>query len=288
MKDTGSTFSPSVARPLCWWTDSALSALRQRLEPAWHAWCRGWGFHGGSVQCTNASESGTVYGAVQRWLQISALQNDGIWIGSHEADASHWLRHGLWPGVQDPLPPVASGAGDDAWLDLQCDLATALGLTLTKELDTSCTDLQSWHQLPWSGAVMCRLLLADTLMEPLVVHIGPVVAACLCDLSKNPSLPSSERHALTSVVDALSHQKLALDVHLGQAEVELGMLQSLRVGDVVVLSHELDQPASVQLKLKGHAEHNERMVLFGAHLGRRGDFKAIEAIANSHSANEIH
>jgi len=266
-------------RLLRWWTPHALAGLSRRLDGAWAAWCDGWGFEHTPVICANASEVSEAYATVRHWQRVGVMAGDGIWIGSPHAEPAHWLQQGMFANGSERQPsPVASRVALEAWWNLQLEIADAI-VPMTGEAARVSEPLPSafpaGHRLPWSGAVGAKLPVANSPLGALVVHIGPSVAAAHCGVAQGNASPALARSPLVGVADALGHRRVSLDVHLGEAEIELGMLQSLRIGDVVVLNHALHQPATVQWTTSSEPSGSE--VLFEAHLGRLGPFKAIEA-----------
>lgn len=283
MMDTASAVSPGAPRALRWWSGSALAGLHRRLDGAWRSWCAGWGFDSGAVRCSNASEAATLYADVRHWYQAGRFGGDGVWIGILGHEPSGWIKRGAFGGAAADNPStVAERVALDAWQDLQRELALAFDAAPPAERNVP-GGLPAGHRLPWSGAVAAKLPLAGDIAEPLAVHLGPAVAAHRCGPVRSAGgLETVVRGGLLPVADALGHRRVMLDVHLGEAEIELGMLQSLRLGDVVTLSHGLEQPASVRWPAsQGTDEH---AVLFDGHLGRRGTRKAIEVVPHRPSS----
>jgi len=267
-----------LVRPLRWWTPQAMAGLSRRLEAAWATWCGGWGFERRPVVCANSSEASEAYATVRRWQRVGILGGDGIWIGSPHAEPAHWLQQGLFAAGPTRQPsPVASRVVLEAWQDLQHEIACAIAPetdATARSSEPPPSGLPAGHRLSWSGAVGAQLSVANGLLGALVVHIGPSAAAAHCVVARGTASATQARSPLASVADALGHRRVSLDVHLGEAEIELGMLQSLRIGDVVVLDHALHQPATVQWTTA--SEPGGRSVLFEGHLGRLGPCKAIE------------
>lgn len=275
--DTVSAVSPGATRALRWWNEAALAGLNRQLDGAWRSWCAGWGFDSGPVRCSNASEAATFHADVRHWYQAGRFGSDGVWIGIPGHEPSGWIKRGAFGDAAAGQPStVAERVALEAWQDLQRELASAFEADVVADRGVS-SGLPAGHRLPWSGAVVARLTLAGDIAEPLVVHLGPAVAAHRCASVRSAGgLEKVARGALSPVADALGHCKVTLDVHLGEAEIELGMLQSLRLGDVVMLSHGLDQPASVRWPASRDTAQNA--VLFDGHLGRHGTRKAIEVV----------
>jgi flagellar motor switch protein FliM len=91
----------------------------------------------------------------------------------------------------------------------------------------------------------------------------PLVDACLGSLDA----PRKEV-PLSGAVQAMRNQCVALNVLLGEAEVTLAELQTLGVGDVLRLDRRVSEPLAVRL--------SDERVICAAHLGTRGDRKAVQ------------
>lgn len=271
-----STSYEGAVRPLRWWNDSALTEFAHRLNNGWRRWCSEWGFEGSAVQCWNARKADDLYGAVRHWAKVGALPIDGIWLGVPERVPTHWIGRGMF-GItpESTMSEVSMHVTRDAWQDLLRELAMSVEVEAMRAIDTPSTTPPAGDLFPWSGSVAARLSLARGPIESLVVHLGPEVARSCAPPSRRSSAQEPQG-ALISMAQALSHRRVDLEVHLAAAEVELGMLQSLRIGDVVVLSHSLHQPATVCWSTT--AEQRDVPALFGGHLGRLGTCKALEAI----------
>ena len=79
----------------------------------------------------------------------------------------------------------------------------------------------------------------------------------------------------TPVLAAIAARSVTLRVELAPVEVDLGTLQSLRVGDVLTLPHRLEQPLDL------HAPDAPATVACTAYLGSRDGRRAVELIPSS-------
>ena len=274
---TATDATSASVRPLRWWSEFELTTLSWQLENAWHAWCAGWGFDSGPVQCWNAFASADLCGTVRHWSHAGVLHSDGIWLGVTDHMPADWILRGAFEAEPaNATFPVAARVAQDAWQDLQQVLAVAVHTEPIAEDCALALDRPAAHQLPWSGAVVAKLALNHGPMEALVVHLGPAVAEHVCAPPAKSGVTRTPSVVLASVAEALTHRRVALEVHLGEVEIELGMLQSLRIGDVVMLSHVLGEPTTVRwAALPGQTESP---ILFNGHLGRSGQRKAVEVI----------
>lgn len=266
-----------AVRPLRWWNEATLAQLARRLDEAWQSWCAGWGFESGAVRCWNASAAPQLYDTVRHWSHAGVLATDGLWLGVAERAPADWIRRGAFDvaaeGQTTPIAPIADRVALDAWRDLQHTLACAVGAEASAEAPEAATGLPAGHRLPWSGAVAVRLALAHGPLDAVVVHLGPGAAAHGGERVPRAVVAKASCEPLTPVAEALGQRPVTLAVHLSEVDIELGMLQSLQTGDVVMLSHALEQPATV--RWADVSRQGETPTLFHGHLGRVGPRKAI-------------
>jgi hypothetical protein len=76
------------------------------------------------------------------------------------------------------------------------------------------------------------------------VEVDFVAGAVSAEFSSTASLPCG---VLSPLKEALSQRSLTVRVELQPLVLSLGQLQSLTVGDIVVLSHPLDMPAQLNV-----------------------------------------
>lgn len=99
----------------------------------------------------------------------------------------------------------------------------------------------------WSGALCVRAAWCGGEWT-LALPWEAVAAAIGADVKSAPrastGAPSTPR-AKTRLDHALADRRVTLRVMLGGAQLNLGQIQALRVGDVIPLSHRLDAPAQV-------------------------------------------
>jgi flagellar motor switch protein FliM len=91
------------------------------------------------------------------------------------------------------------------------------------------------------------------------------------------------RPALAEVADAIAEQALRFQVCLDETTVTLGTLQSLHVGDVLPLSHRLDQP----LRVVAHGASTPRSPFWAAYLGSRDHHRAVELVPAAPASHQI-
>ncbi|MEP6501867.1 MAG: FliM/FliN family flagellar motor C-terminal domain-containing protein [Betaproteobacteria bacterium] len=96
----------------------------------------------------------------------------------------------------------------------------------------------------WSGALHFRIeTLGGDNAAAWCVHVSEPIATALCGAVQQGS--TQGRPPLVQVTAALAARTLSFQVYLDPTTLTLGALQSMRVGDVLPLSHRLDQPLRV-------------------------------------------
>lgn len=163
------------------------------------------------------------------------------------------------------VPGMADGAARAAWTDWLRRLA-ASPVPEGSELQEVAPPLGSTAAKPWSGALWLRWRWCGGSWHLAISH--EVVAAWAGAESTKPAAPVSVAPSPTRLDQALAHERITLRTVLGGAELNLGQLQSLRVGDVVPLEHRLDAPLDVVT--------DEGAVLCEGWLGQRQGRVAVE------------
>ena len=134
----------------------------------------------------------------------------------------------------------------------------------------------------WSGAMRIRLeLVRDGQITSFQLHVGAALASVLCGGLQAGS--TIGRPALAEVTEAIGTRSLAFKVCLDETTLTLGTLQSLRVGDVLPLSHRLDQP--LRVVEPGASPRNSPFC--AAYLGSRDHHRAVELVPVASAFNQI-
>ena len=143
---------------------------------------------------------------------------------------------------------------------LRTELALAIGLQ--RSLAANAPQPADFN--PWSGGVIASLS-SPALSMRLLLN-GACVGKALGAARKPDSLKSDP---LPPVREGMSLHRTRVSVELASCEIDIGSLQKIRLGDVVRLSHSLEEPMHVKVDGKQ---------ICCAYLGRRGIFKAVELI----------
>jgi flagellar motor switch protein FliM len=125
---------------------------------------------------------------------------------------------------------------------------------------------------PWSGGVLLSLPNAGALLPSLLLN-PQCVRVLLGSQASHPMVPERARRAppiTVTVEQALAGHTLPIQAELAGCELDLGTLQSLRLGDIVPLPHALDEPLLVSTPVYG--------TFCAGFLGRQAGSKAIELL----------
>lgn len=257
------------ARPLLWWTDSQLWMLGSRVNGIWSAWIRDW------VPGAAPSEAAAVVAHEQpalekaNWVTLGRRGAAAAWVHI-QTDIAAEVSQTLF-AARGAARPAGDGALAQAvallaWEALADGLRTSLHLD--RHPEQACPTALSFQ--PWSGCALVSLAGPFRPLGALLLN-GACVRAALdipeVALSRRAAETGS-REALTPWVVALAGRKLPVRAELSACELDLGTLQSLRIGDIVPIPHALDAPLFVS------ASADIRVC--SGFLGRHGEAKAIE------------
>lgn len=277
-------------RPLLWWSERELGALRAQLEERLVRFGRDWGLDVAVSTLANACEAELP----------AALRDAGAWVG---AAAVHPAAKGMWIGGSDapsalieralfgdsPLAASRGHEGDvslagavavQAWQGLCAALAGADARqdssAETGAVPTSAGVFPARQQLPWSGAIRGVIQLDGAASASLGWHLEPVRAREWMG-ARSAAGTSAQRAALTPVLEAMRRRPIGLAARLADIELDLGTLLTLQPGDVITVGHALDRP--VQLYLRDAASAGTPLA--AGHLGQLGEAKAIQLLPHA-------
>lgn len=273
-------------RPLRTTSREARAALVARAGHAWGAWCERFGLQAGGASCT-ASD-----GVPAARSQAAAARHIGAdtWLfdeGGSPEDAVVCALFGRAALGTAPGPArgtgretVAHRVANEALADLVAGLRAAFppddGTGGGADVDAA----WATGSTRWSGAARIRLCAeaaegaGDRVALELMLAVGPRTVASVVPSGDRTSRPATLRPALTPLWAALDAQPLRLEIRLDALELDLGVLQSLRPGDVLPLSHDLARPLHAHLPC-GAAGDGPPPTTGPVHLGRRGDRRAV-------------
>lgn len=281
--------SADTPRPLRWWSDAQLGEVALALEKALRAWEQDWGLqqpHGAQdvVCCAMASVGAdasaswkpvalndTLEPACELWWDNAAgdaraepvlLLVDALFSTSVEPSALS--AHG---SVSEMAAEAARAAWSDLWKRIGQSLAVRVALTGPAMQADSLPTLQPAAALfrPWSGAIVITL---EWCAQEMRILVGGTEAAALIARERTSAEPPAR--PLTPVWHAVAAAASTVRAELAPVDLTLGAIKSLRVGDVVELSHTLDRPLLAKTADGG--------VLCEAFLGKLGERRAIELL----------
>jgi hypothetical protein len=268
--------SQAQARPLLAWSSSQMrqiQAILQTLVGDWHA---AWAIHADpadvhvdTVVSPSLLESET---AVTWQLGMEQANNA-------EAAALYALQTTLFGGMS--AGRAAPGAGPS----IAHDVARAAWMDWTRRLESTFgSSVRPGAQAPvegdepdgapsrqtWSGALCASFVWCGTSWRFSLP--GTVVQRLLhtADMTQPKQGPATKSPDLVHLADALDSQTLEVRAELAQVTLSLGELETLSIGDVVMVPHQLSTP----LQLIGPQEN----VLCEAWLGKQSGQVAIELV----------
>lgn len=148
------------------------------------------------------------------------------------------------PGGKGPLAIDVAQRAWEAWRSSVYGAIGRLPAMQGESLATAAT--REAHPWPWAGGLDAVFSFGSTEWRLLLsaVEVDFVAGAASAEFSSTPSLPCG---VLSPLKEALSQRSLTVRVELQPLVLSLGQLQSLTVGDIVVLSHPLDMPAQLNV-----------------------------------------
>lgn len=253
--------------------NATLVRLQDLLAQAAGQWCAAWGVSREALQvdCGRAWEMNA---RVRAALMVTERRG-GRWMTWSGESLPH-LQDAIFPpqsgtfASAEPASAIANGVAQNA--------ATALRACMAKALAPGVPDSEVMREAPppslfqtGSGAVCIAL------------SIGKFTLRCVLDGATARALATPLPAAKLAPLQRLDYRKalqtiaVSLPVDLGRADVELGSLMTLAVGDVI----RLDRSAELPLAVRG-AQGN---ILFSGYLGSHNGQLAL-TIAQPSSSTE--
>ncbi|HEX7888050.1 MAG TPA: FliM/FliN family flagellar motor switch protein [Ramlibacter sp.] len=252
----------AAAQPLRYWRTEQLERLERLLGQALRSWASDWGLPEDVARVSCHRAAACAEGATQ-----------GTTLRGPEG-ALAWLRDASWTGaLAEELFGHAGGTGaivEEVARACVDDFTRRLVLALAMpgalpERTTAAPHYggpwsgQVWAVLPFDGALLMNCAAVDACLG------GSGVAG------QPRSLPGSS--AAMPLLQAAAAQRLALQAQLAPCEIDLGVLQDLRPGDVLRIPHPLDAPLQVRTE--------SGATLFSGHLASSRGRKVIELSATA-------
>lgn len=260
--------------------------LEQRLDDARQSWLAAWLDDSAQsssalprISCQAAHESMAQIKDGANWRALapsSGLSDEQqVWIDMHRAEESMaqlLLKSPSLPKGSSLVEQVAAQALADCIAGLDAALTVSPGNAGRHRVAAKPAAIPAPHYRPWSGAVHVRLPLSEALA--LTLHLAPARVAALLATATGAS-GGTPRPALVSLNEALAAHSTRLRVELAAVDISVGNLQSLTVGDVLVLPHPLTQTLQVKT--------TQGLSLCEGYLGQQQGQRAIELIKRTPS-----
>jgi hypothetical protein len=261
---------------LLWWSDRDLARIASRFEHAAAQWSDAWGIDARpAVEYRRAHEWSATLDVPRIWWPLANGADDErrAWVRTEPHVEEQVFAALFGPRAprawESDAPLIADRLARLAWSDLQASLRSACLLPEGPDEAPSC-DPPRFRACPWSGALVAAIRWAG--LEVVIQASASVAGAMMASIASPAPANSRTRADLPAVSfldEALSRRSVRVRVGLASAELDLGSLQSLAVGDVIRLPHPLT------LALAVRAEGDEA-ILCHAYLGRLEGRRAIE------------
>ena len=224
-----------------------------------------------TVACISASEKGDSLSGSSDWCQRSLSDGISVWTmvpSSIERNVEQMLFDLNEMGANDERrqpSSIASSVVQGAIEDLLASLISALtdqGSQKTPAAKTTGVGTRLFRR--GSGAVLCTVVIE----EKAICLLLPREA--ITALLQRQDRLAGPREATSTLHDALANVPIRLSVEVSQAELTLGYLRTLAVGDVLALKTSVDHA----MRVTGPGD----TTVCYAHLGTLAGFHAIELI----------
>lgn len=226
-------------RPFKLLNASELDYLATAVEGIGAEWAQGWLRMPGaaSARCKSLSGSTPALLPTERWLKFSA-GDASLWL----ADSTRvrgWVGRRMLGGAAAGAP-LASEVLEHALTDLITRFFDRTGLPSRKP----CRGIEGRPEADacrnGSGAATCELTSGD---DTLSMVLAPALVSAL--LAERSRAPRPARPAPLDPRQCLDACRVTIEVGVGEAQVEIGVLHTLAVGDVVALEARVDEPLAL-------------------------------------------
>jgi hypothetical protein len=251
--------SSALARKLRRWAPGQVESVRLRLAEALKAWTADWIGGPPPEEITVA-----VVGAPASPLPGAPLEASWYFDSASRAHPSAALACALF-GPAGSQGEIAARTAQAAWDDWLVQLK-ALHVRLEPHPRSTRQDMPV---NPWATALRVSLPWCG---EPLRLILPEGVVAALLGEQRSAAAPRNTGAAapITGLGQALGNERIALRVLLADAELSLGQLASLQIGDVIPLRHRVDRPARILT--------SDGATLCDGWLGQSGGHLAVELV----------
>jgi hypothetical protein len=232
-------------RPFALLPQASVDAVQSAVRDAVARWCAAWGVPPEEVGLTG-ERAWEAAGRQPAWHDGRAAGAQSLWLAGGEDFAAQVQRlmyapdRSLSAGGLSPLWEGAAAAAQDALLAALRDLLPAGEAPVARP---------SAQFESASGAVLVTLRCGRAAVHALFDHGAVQALAGLARVRQGGAAQPPARPAALAPVShraVLAPLPVRLEVALGAAQVQLGSLRALGVGDVIRLEQHAEQPLSVQ------------------------------------------
>lgn len=229
-----------TVRPFFLYGETQLGHLRSKIAPIVAKWLVDWACDRGVEQTATVTlsdvsslEKSHSYVRVtcigEGWCAVGLSGNSFNACMSLMFDRKSAHINGAKPGVMGAVV-------EKALADLASRLVEGAGGVDMIPSDVAVETLPAIVHMPGSGCVVLSLTLADVGMH---VVLNQHVVACYVN---NPSAKAAVvKPGLISAKDAIGRERVRANVRLGDADLALGALSALQVGDVIELEKRITE-----------------------------------------------
>ncbi|NRR31456.1 FliM/FliN family flagellar motor switch protein [Oxalobacteraceae bacterium] len=261
------------ARPYVLTSTAVLSCVQRALDGAIDNWCADWGVARSEIEldCLRAWEGAAELPPQPAWREQRRGGAQALWL-AWPGDCVAQLQRALFGTerhhgtVAHGAAPLAEAGAAAAWQGL-IDAVGGVALPGTlAETDATPPPAAQWQR--GSGAVLLVLRLGRQLCHGVLSEAAVAALAQQARLRGNLAEPVAPALAPCNLARLLAPVAVRLPIEIGRAQVGLGSLMGLGVGDVI----RLDSPADRPFPVTGPTG----APLFGAYLGLSGTDMALE------------
>jgi hypothetical protein len=208
----------------------------------------------------------------QAWVSLGARGERAAWVQARPDDVEAVL-HTLFPTESGHNASVSvHGIAYAVAAKAHCALIETLRARLGLDAPGCEAEPDAALFKPWSGSVLISVALPGRCAIAVLLNSATARSILARDgrPKKEPFEPQTACAPLDPVSQALAGRRLLLRVGLSSCELDIGTLESLRVGDIVPLPHSLDTPLAVSTVQGVH--------ICAGFLGCQDGVKAIELV----------
>jgi len=256
-----------MARTYLLFGESELRHLADKLEPVVLTWSSQW-LHEVlfEIHCSHAvaptkndsdwwyAKPGNGWGI---FLQNPAELTNGLALAMFEDFSES-------NGLGNTLSPLVNDCIQEAVIDLALGVIRALSSTATTRPLLISETPEHDHFLEGKGSI--QVSLHSSSISILLLVPSPFSEASLRATTTPKSTAAST--PLANPMEMIQRRTLTLTAMLGDAEIDIGTLQQITVGDIIRFDTPIDKPASLVA--------NDGTLLCQGHLGSHANFKSLQ------------